>query len=225
MADKKNFRETVAEEMIRHLEAGTAPWQKPWVPGAYNASPFNPTTGKPYRGINSYWLELSGYSDPRWMTYKQASDFDAQVNKGEKSTQIEYWQWTKELPLLDQDGKPVRDAEGKAQKQSVRLERPKVFYANVFNGDQITGLEPYKAPELKFEPVVEAELILENSGVAIHHDQNDRAYYHRLTDDIHMPPAGAFKSGYEYYATALHEVGHATGAAHRMVRDKGPFGS
>ena len=33
-----------------------------------------------------------GYGDPRWVTYKQASDNGWQVRGGEKGTQIEYWE-------------------------------------------------------------------------------------------------------------------------------------
>ena len=31
------------------------------------------------------------YDDPRWMTYKQAAENGWQVRKGEKGTQIEFW--------------------------------------------------------------------------------------------------------------------------------------
>ncbi len=63
MSRKKSFRENVAEEMIRHLEAGTAPWQKPWTPGLCHARPFNPTTNKPYHGINAIILDMSEHAD------------------------------------------------------------------------------------------------------------------------------------------------------------------
>uniref|UniRef100_UPI002610D7F5 ArdC family protein n=1 Tax=uncultured Kiloniella sp. TaxID=1133091 RepID=UPI002610D7F5 len=218
---KKNFRDAVAEEIIEKLENGTAPWQKPWQADV----PFNPTTNTPYKGMNSFWLEMAGYEDPRWMTYNQAKKSGAQVMKGSKSRSIEYWQWSTEHPILDENGKPIRDDEGKVQKQSVRLERPKVFHAALFNGSQIEGLEPYKAPALTFDPVAEADLILEGTNVSIVHDQKDRAFYHRNEDVIHLPDRTAFKSAYEYYATALHEVGHATGSPNRMIREKGPFGS
>ncbi len=40
-----------------------------------------------------------------------------------------------------------------------------------------------------------------------------------------MPPQAAFSEAYEYYATALHELGHGTGNGKRLARDFGPFGS
>ena len=90
------------------LERGVAPWQKPWEPGAGSLGfPFNPTSERAYRGGNAIHLMAAslqrGYEDPRWMTYKQASDNGWQVRRGEKGTQIEYWEakeaWEKTQPL------------------------------------------------------------------------------------------------------------------------------
>src|SRR5262245_1284975 len=58
------------------LEAGVAPWQKPWNPvDASLDMPMNPTTGKAHRGGNAIHVMatslLRGYGDPRWMTYRQ----------------------------------------------------------------------------------------------------------------------------------------------------------
>ncbi len=225
MADKKSYRDQVVEELLGHIEAGTAPWQKPWEPGKVRVAPFNPISGKDYRGINALWLEMRGRSDPRWMTYRQAAAQDAQVRKGEKGTMIEYWKWSEREKVLDENGKPVLDDKGVAKTRDVRLDRPRVFHAVVFNAEQIDGLAPYIAPEPTFSPVERAEQILKQGNVPIFHDQNDRAFYRSSTDEIHMPHPAAFKGQYEYYATALHELGHATGHGSRMAREFGPFGS
>jgi len=226
MSEKKTpWRQNVADEMIRHIEAGTAPWQKPWKAGVLGDNQHNPTSDHAYRGINAMWLEMQGHSDPRWMTLRQANEVGAKVRSGEKSTQVEYWQWTERKPKLDVLGNPALDENGKKTFSTVRLDRPKVFYANVFNAEQIDGLEPYKAPELSFEPVEEAEKLLAAGGVEIHHDQDDKAFYQPSRDQIHLPQQAAFTDAYEYYSTALHELGHATGHSSRMNRDYGPFGS
>jgi len=223
--DKPSFRLDVAEEMIKQLEAGTAPWQKPWEAGIIHERPFNPTTGKPYQGMNAFWLEMSGFNDPRWMTFRQAQDLGGKVMKGARAKRIEYWQWSEQKPILDEDGRPVLDETGKQKTRSVRLDRPRVFHAAVFNGTQIEGLEPYQAKEPSFDPLLDAEEILANTDLTILNDQQDRAFYRPMTDRIHLPAKSSFKGAYEYYATVLHEVGHATGAEHRMVRETGPFGS
>jgi len=221
-----DFRARVAEEMIRQIEAGTAPWMKPWQPGTIRTAPYNPTTGNAYRGMNALWLEMMGRGDPRWMTYRQAKAEGAQVRGGEKGTSVEYWQFSETTLMKDADGKPLLDEEGQKRYQTAVLERPKVFHAVVFNGEQIDGLAPLPQPELKFQPVEEAEKVLAQGGIDIRHDQPDRAFYRPGTDRIHLPPKGAFKEGYEYYATALHELGHATGHPSRLARDmSGGFGS
>ncbi|WP_417799005.1 zincin-like metallopeptidase domain-containing protein [Terasakiella pusilla] len=225
MAEKKSYRDQVVEELLGHIEAGTAPWQKPWEPGKVRMAPFNPVSGKDYRGINALWLEMRGRSDPRWMTYRQAAAQDAQVRKGEKGTMIEYWKWSEREKVLDDNGKPVLDDKGVAKTRDVRLDRPRVFHAVVFNAEQIDGLAAYIAPEPTFSPVERAEQVLKQGNVPIFHDQNDRAFYRSSTDEIHMPHQAAFKGQYEYYATALHELGHATGHGSRMAREFGPFGS
>lgn len=119
MADPKlNYRDEIAQEIIKRIEAGTTPWQKPWKAGTIGAAPFNPISGKPYRGINDVWLTLQGRADPRRLTYNQAVGEGGQVRKGEKSTTIEYWQWTAREPVVDGEGKPVLDAGGKPQMQT-----------------------------------------------------------------------------------------------------------
>jgi len=221
-----NYRDEIAAEIIARIEAGTAPWLKPWTAGALGAAPLNPITGKPYRGINSLWLYLQGHSDPRWLTYRQAAELGGQVRKGEKSTTIEYWQWTERTAVKDSEGKPVLDAEGREQYETVRLERPKVFYAKVFNAEQIDGLQPWKAPAPVAIPQLleRAETMIAGAGVPVLHDQNDRAFYRPSTDKIHLPPVASFKNQVAYYETVLHELGHATGHQSRLNREFGPFG-
>jgi len=221
----KNWRQNVAEEMLRHIEAGTAPWQKPWEAGVLGDNQHNPSSNRAYRGINALWLEMQGFEDPRWLTLNQANKMDAKIRKGERSTQVEYWKWTAPQPKLDEHGKPILDDNGKKVFGTQRLERPQVFYANVFNAAQIDGLEPYKAPELTFEPVEEAEKLLAAGGVDILNDQRDRAFYSPNHDHICLPSQEQFPDAYRYYATALHELGHATGHSSRMDRQFGPFGS
>lgn len=226
---KKPFYEKVADQIIEQLKEGTAPWTKPWQPGSFNL-PHNPISGTRYRGANAVYLastaQSKGYKDPRWLTYKQASSIDAQVMRGEKGTQVQYWKFSEQVPLVDDNGKPVLDDKGKKQMVSVKLERPKVFSAVVFNGDQIDNMPEFVRPELKWDPTEKAEQILESSGAKIVHDQNDRAFYTSFKDEIHLPSKEQFESSDRYYATALHELGHWTGHEKRLDRELGnPFGS
>ncbi|TXI39695.1 MAG: DUF1738 domain-containing protein [Nitrosomonas sp.] len=224
---RKAYHEQVAESLIAQLKQGTAPWQKPWQPGDPVLSfPHNPTTQKRYRGINALYLMSQDYADPRWLTYKQAAGLGAQVRKGEKSTWIQYWKFTDERIRKDDTGKPVLNSDGKPAKETVKLERPRVFYASVFNAEQIDSLpEPVIEPPT-WNPIERAEQILQASSAAIEHGEYDRAFYRPITDRIHLPHKHQFETPDRYYATALHELGHWTGHESRLNRDLvHPFGS
>jgi len=232
---KKEYVEELSARLIEQIKSNTAPWQKPWKPGEINtALPRNVITGKPYRGMNLINLMskayVQGYDDPRWLSAKQGNDkFDAYVRKGEKGTLIHYWKFTDERQKKDENGKPVIDENGKPVKEVVRLDRPQVFFSVVFNAQQFEGMPPI---EKTIKPIEEwerhqlAENILNNSGVPIRNVNGDRAYYNVSTDQITMPERSQFDSSDKYYATALHELGHATGHPSRLKRDlTGGFGS
>ena len=225
-AAKKPFHEAFAEKIVGMLEAGTAPWQKPWTP-AENLAPRNPVSGTVYKGVNRLNLALSGYDDPRWMTLKQANDAGYRIKKGSHSTTIVFYQFTREEDKRDEDGKPVLGGDGKPEKETVRLERPVIRFSQVFNGTQVEGLPPLEKKELEYawNPHEKAESILNRSGAVIRHDQPDRNFYRPGTDEIHLTPKSSFDAADKYYATALHELGHWTGHPSRMNREFGPFGS
>ena len=224
---KQDFRARLTSKLIEQLEAGTAPWQKPW-DARVDLMPQNPVTGKPYRGINNLALSLEGRSDPRWMTYKQAAAAGYQVNKGERGSQIEYWKHAEQQPKLDATGAPVIGPEGKPETINVTLARPRVFTAVVFNAEQMTGVPELVKSDRTYEwaPEDRAEQILMASGAQITHEQADRAFYRSSTDSIHMPGKDQFVSSQAYYGTALHELGHWTGHSSRLDRDlSGAYGS
>jgi len=226
--NKKLFHEVVAERLIEQLQQGTAPWQRPWQPGDPGSfTPMNPTTGKRYRGINAIHLMSEGRTDQRWLTYKQAAAVGGQVLKGEKGTPIQYWKFTEEQPITDGNGKPILNDQGEKLTLSVKLERPRVFFATVFNAEQIEGLPPLQPrKEQEWSAVDRAEHILQASGAVIRHGEQNRAFYRPATDSIHLPDKNQFQSADKYYATALHELGHWSGHKSRLDRDLiHPFGS
>ena len=226
------YIDQVAGALIEQLKAGTAPWVKPWQPGE-RFMPYNPTTGNPYHGMNAVWLmsraESQGYADARWMTYRQAQAADSQVHKGEKGTAIQFWKWQGLEPVRDAEGKPVLDQDGNQVRHVVRYERPRVWSAVVFNAEQVDGLAPAtNRPALPaWERHERAETILARFDATVRHARGDRAFYRLADDSITLPERDQFASADGYYATALHEVGHATGHPSRLNRqDLGhPFGS
>jgi antirestriction protein ArdC len=215
-ADKRDHRREVTDSIIKMLEDGVAPWQKPWVG---SAMPFNPTTERSYRGGNAVHLLATGigreYADPRWMTYKQAADQGWQVRKGEKGTHIEFWE-VKERSNEKDAGPDQNGGEPPAKENGQRLIH-RVY--TVFNAKQIDGIPEYQPKQrTQFEAVQAGERILTNSGARIEHDQLDNAFYNRRSDSIHLPPKDAFKDAPGYYGTALHELAHWTGHPSRLNR-------
>jgi len=83
-----------------------------------------------------------------------------------------------------------------------------VFYATVFNLQQMEGAPEPTQRAYAWNPQDRAEQILRASGARILHDQGDRAYYSPVTDEIHLPAREQFKDSAAFYGTALHEAGH-----------------
>jgi putative DNA primase/helicase len=222
---RKPFNEEVADRLVEQIKTGTAPWQKPWEPGQ-EALPHNASTGHRYKGFNAVWLMAQGRTDSRWFTYKQAQDMGAQVRAGEQGTTIQYWKFDDTKAKKDEAGKIIKDAEGNTIYETYRLQKPRAFYATVFNAEQIEGLPPRVKKAHEWDPLKRAEAILEATGARIMHRVGDEAYYSPQKDIIVIPERYQFKDRSAYYATALHEAGHWTGHASRLNRDLShPFGS
>lgn len=222
MAEKvnklKQAHDALIQDVIEQMAQGNLPWRKPWnLKTGIGGLPINAVTKNRYRGSNLIFLsivqEKEGYKDPRWMTYNQAKSMGAHVRKGEKGCIVEYWMWEKEA--LDEDGNKIK----------VKLEKPVPLRSVVFNAEQIDGLKPYVPPVQKWELEERAERIIESVGVPVLHTAEDQAYYTRNADEIHLPEKVSFPNQNKYYATALHELSHATGHPSRLNREFGAFGS
>ena len=109
--------------------------------------------------------------------------------------------------------------EGRDEKDFV----PIVKYSSVFNAEQCTGLPDLvqKENEQRINQNDYVTMISEKMRVPILNDSDGGAFYNRESDMVHLPERKMFFNEYEYNATALHELGHATGAAHRLNRTKG----
>lgn len=224
---KQTFAENFAEQIIESLKNGTAPWQRPWKAGEF-VPPMNPISGTRYSGVNLLALtkQLSGRADPRFVTFKQASGNDWRIKKGEHGATVEFWQFVKRDPLLNEDGSQALDAEGNPRMRLVQLVRPIVKHFTVFHASQIDGIPAWETPKKPdWNPSDRAEAILTNSGAKIEHDLLDRAFYRPSNDEIHLPPKSQFPDELAYYSTVLHELAHWTGNESRMNREFGPFGS
>src|ERR1700689_2134445 len=101
-----------------------------------------------------------GFTDARWMTYKQAADNGWQVRRGERGTQIEYWE-SKDASPSDGGGDASTGDGNKADAERSRFVH-RVY--TVFNAQQIEGIPPHTPkPHTTFEAVQAGEQILNNS--------------------------------------------------------------
>ena len=104
------------------------------------------------------------------------------------------------------------------------LDRLVARVSTVFNVAQTTGLtlDPVDPkPHVSVPPVERAEgLLASMRGDGVQFETDSRgAYYVPPRDTVCLPGRDRFDSTEGYYGTALHEVGHATGAAKRLNRD------
>ena len=226
------YRKLVADKFLKLLDADnpvhSMDWMKEWIS---IDEPVSMITGKEYRGINAFMLSLiaidKGYKDPRWITFHGLNKFDdARIKKGEKSSQIQYWMLSdltkkhgdKNKFITFQEAARLIKEEGREEKDFA----PVVRYSNVFNVEQCTGLPELvqKEQEQQINQNEYVTKISEKMKVPILNDGGG-AFYNRKSDAVHLPEKKMFFSEYAYNATALHELGHATGAAHRLNRTKG----
>jgi len=221
---KLDVKSQVAQTLIEAMEQGGTPWQKPWK--SQSLSPKNPTTQNAYRGINRVLLALSGRSSNLWCTYQQAADKGWQVKKGEKGTMIV------KVVEFDRGGRDGRTESGEAggsgvggndspdqERKAMALKR---YF--VFNADQIEGMPIVEEPVPKtFETVERAEAVIEamkqQTGLLIIHG-GDRACYVPALDEVRLPSKKAFRTEYDYFSTANHEICHSTMHEKRLNRSE-----
>jgi len=210
--------QSVTDKIIASLEAGTPAWIKPWNAGADSGLPLNAGTQRAYRGINVLLLMLESmarcYNRNAWLTYRQAAALGGQVRGGEHGTPVVFYK-LREMPEADT-----------AHDVSPRV-IPLMRSFTVFNVDQIDGLpakftEP--APPPVWDALDAAEQLVTTSGAQIRYGGN-HAYFHKPTDRVQLPQRSSFATAESFYATALHELAHWSGAPSRLNRDlRGRFG-
>ena len=94
---RRDHYQELTDRIVAALEAGVAPWRRPWDPNACGGSnmPVNVATGHRYRGVNLFVLGMSPLAftsgDPRWCSYRQAAARGWQVRKGEKATPVYFY--------------------------------------------------------------------------------------------------------------------------------------
>lgn len=218
VSDTVPVHERITATLVAMIEAGpVGTWRMPWHHnGTAAACPVNVVSRRAYRGVNPLLLwavaELNGFTSGLWGTYRQWQGLGAQVRRGEKSTTVVFWKQVGSVaPEGGSDG-PAGVGEPKAGRRLFA----RAF--NVFNVAQVDGYTPpASAASNPNDRIVHAEAFLANTGVRVFHG-GSRAFYRPGTDEVHMPHFEQFHGAAAYVGTLAHEIGHATGAKHRLDR-------
>lgn len=209
----------ITDQIIAELEQGIRPWVKPWDSGHGERRIMRPlrANGAPYNGINVLVLWAAaveyGYASTIWMTYRQASELNANVRKGERGSLVVY---ADQMIRKETDGTTGEE-----------IERAIPFLKSytVFNVEQIEGLPKhfYSKPETAkpiAERIPEIEAFFCGTGAKVLHGGN-LACYVPSRDLIRLPCFEFFHSADAYYATRAHETIHWTRAEARLNREFG----
>jgi antirestriction protein ArdC len=224
--DRTSLYQEITDKIIADLEAGRAPWVQPWGTAAAKATlamPQNASTHRRYSGINVLILWGAvierGFSSQSWLTFRQALGLGGNVRKGERGTTVVY------ADRFTPEDERRRATETGEEAQAI----PFLKRFTVFNTAQCEGLPDEM---MAVAPPVETGLVLPQAEALIRATGIDfriggaRAFYSPTHDFVQVPPPQAYFEPINWHRTALHEVSHASGAAHRLNRDlSGSFGS
>ena len=222
-ADRASVYDEITSKIISELEADRVPWIQPWGAASARAElamPRNASTGRHYSGINILILWNAvidrGFSEQGWLTFRQALSLGGNVKKGEGGTTVVY------ADRFVPGDERKRAAETGEDAQFI----PFLKRFTVFNTDQCDNLPaeiattpPPPSPGL-VEPQAEALIAATGADFRI---GGNRAYYVPFQDYIQVPPPDAYFETINWHRTAFHELGHWTGAAHRLKRDMSCF--
>jgi antirestriction protein ArdC len=152
--------------------------------------------------LKAFAADTKGYTAHAWMTCEQAQMRGATVFKGEKGTHIVF---TKQLLKKEDD-------------EEKRFSMLRTY--SVFNVAQIDGLPAASVIEELPEPVrhERAETSIKATDAQFKNG-GGKACYVPSQDFIAIPYQGFFIHQEVFYALALHELGHWTGAKPRLDRN------
>lgn len=206
----ENIRQQITDQIVAQIQNGTPPWRKGWSSPELHK---NSLTGAVYKGVNQVILSMTPYSDPRWLTWKQAETLGVNVKKGSKGHRIvKMVEVDRSRAASVQDGEVLAEDKGKSL-----LMRGYI----VFNAEQIEGLPELPRPTTnKVEPVATVDALIEGmkgTGLTVLYGGGQPAYA-PLTDTVKMPLLDRFHTTQDYAATMLHELAHASGNKNRLDR-------
>jgi len=236
----------ITDKIIKMLKSTKASdYKKTWEDDAFFI-PLNFDSKKPYRGVNRMLLQeriglTEAFANPYFLTFKQIKKHKGTLKKGAKGYEVVYYSIRYVVPADKNSGRKAYSSTN-AHKvidfldkhklpENIVTRIPMIRYYNVYNGEDITGID-FKLPEVKIGRAIPetaseneaAQLIVENypNPPAIKHGGNE-AYYKLSEDLVRMPKIEQFDSVNDYYRTLFHELTHSTRHESRLNREKISF--
>jgi len=214
---KVDIYQKVTDTIVRHLEEGTTPWQKPWDGGADTFYiPQNGVSGKQYNGVNVLLLWGTAlereYKSHEWASFRQWNNQKESIRKGEKGTMVVYYDFIE------------KEEDGDIKKV------PFIKSYLVFNRCQLNSFQPDAVTTVEEKSLAErlehVETFVKNTNAIIKYKGN-RACFIPSLDEIHMPRIAKFTdtehstATENFYSTLSHELVHWAGHSDRLNRDFG----
>jgi antirestriction protein ArdC len=200
-----NIQTDVTNRVIAAMTTAGTDWTAPFRRSTGGAA--RSIDGHVYQGINALLLGLQGGGI--WATYNAWKKRGAQVSKGQRGTGIVFFK-----TITKEDSQT-------GETESFGLARG----YTVFSADQVEGWDGATqiTPDL-IKTAEVAERFITETGAVIRY-QNGRAFYSPKGDFISVPADWRNTPGVDAsagrYLTTFHELGHWTGAVHRLDRKFG----
>jgi antirestriction protein ArdC len=199
-------RKKIVDAVIDALDNHDLTWLQEWSAGD---APQNFVSGNAYRGLNrlnlSFASRACGFTDPRFITFKQATERGWKVRKGERSFAVEKWK-SFVIPALNED-------------HDARVCISCVGYYSVFNLEQVDGAPPYEPhlPDISANNItIVADRLIETSRCEVQETTEGRACYQPAYDRIIVPDRRLFigdtdvRRSQNFIRTLTHEMVHST---------------
>lgn len=220
-------RQALFDAILADMEREGSRWVKEW---SFPHPPMNGVTGEGYGPRNTamlmYAMRDGGFRDPRFATFKMASDKGCHIIKGSHGYPIERWK----RMLVSKSDPSARLKQPKTKEEwDIALANPEykaeprcVGTFTVFNAEQMENTENLEPVECfkPIEPDRMADGIIKASPCPVIETPNDEAFYIPGADKIYVPQRNQFTNVESFCRTLLHEMGHATGHPSRKDREQ-----
>lgn len=217
-------RMALVEEILKALDEGTIPWEKPWK----TVRNHNIASKREYTGVNQLLLMITAfrrdYTDSRWITASELKKRGISF-KGMKSSasvifyNIDYYNDRLKKRMSAEEFEKLPDSERDGWRMRAFERTTAVWNCGLFpelaksHESEIENADASEIHEMLAD-YMKSEGIRLKDGTA---GQN-QAFYVPGNDTIVLPAMEQFRSEYDYIATMAHEAAHSTGDRGRLER-------